>query len=353
MTVAAPHEAGFSITVEPSGRHFVAQGDETILAAGIRQGIGLPYGCKDGACGSCKCKKISGTVRHGEHQPKALSADEEAAGLVLTCCAEPLSDVVLESRQVTDESAYPIKKMPVRVSTLEKKSPDVMQVRLQLPAADTFRYHAGQYIEFILRDGARRAYSMANAPHTQTEAPGVELHIRHMPGGKFTDHVFGAMKEKEILRVEGPFGSFFLREDSDKPIVLLASGTGFAPIKALIEHLQFKGITRPAALYWGGRRPEDLYMNDWVQARAAELPWLRYIPVISNALPQDGWSGRSGFVHQAVLDDFADLSGHQVYACGAPIVVDSARAAYSAQRGLPPEEFFADSFTSEADKHGG
>ncbi len=346
-------ETPFQITVQPSGRAFGANTGQTILAAAIQAGVGLPYGCKDGACGSCKCKKISGTVRHGEHQPKALSADEEAAGLVLTCCAQPLSDVVLESRQVTDESAYPIKKMPVRVSTLTKKSHDVMQVRLQLPAADTFRYHAGQYIEFILRDGARRAYSMANAPHTQAEAPGVELHIRHMSGGKFTDHVFGAMKEKEILRVEGPFGSFFLREDSDKPIVLLASGTGFAPIKALIEHLQFKGIARPTALYWGGRRPEDLYMHDWVQARAAELPWLRYIPVISNALPEDGWTGRTGFVHQAVLDDFADLSGHQVYACGAPIVVDSARESYSAQRGLPAEEFFADSFTSEADKHGG
>ncbi len=346
-------ETPFQITVQPSGRAFGANTGQTILAAALQNGVGLPYGCKDGACGSCKCKMISGTVRHGEHQPKALSADEEAAGLVLTCCAEPLSDLVLESRQVTDESAYPIKKMPVRVSTLEKKSSDVMQVRLQLPAADTFRYHAGQYIEFILRDGARRAYSMANAPHTQTETPGVELHIRHMPGGNFTDHVFGAMKEKEILRVEGPFGSFFLREDSDKPIVLLASGTGFAPIKALIEHLQFKGISRPTALYWGGRRPQDLYMHEWVQARAVELPWLRYIPVVSDALPEDAWGGRTGFVHQAVLDDFADLSGHQVYACGAPIVVDSARAAYSAQRGLPPEEFFADSFTSEADKHGG
>ncbi|PTT17607.1 CDP-6-deoxy-delta-3,4-glucoseen reductase [Acidovorax sp. HMWF029] len=346
-------ETPFQITVQPSGRAFGANTGQTILAAALQNGVGLPYGCKDGACGSCKCKMISGTVRHGEHQPKALSADEEAAGLVLTCCAEPLSDLVLESRQVTDESAYPIKKMPVRVSTLEKKSSDVMLVRLQLPAADTFRYHAGQYIEFILRDGARRAYSMANAPHTQTETPGVELHIRHMPGGKFTDHVFGAMKEKEILRVEGPFGSFFLREDSDKPIVLLASGTGFAPIKALIEHLQFKGISRPTALYWGGRRPQDLYMHEWVQARAVELPWLRYIPVVSDALPEDAWGGRTGFVHQAVLDDFADLSGHQVYACGAPIVVDSARAAYSAQRGLPPEEFFADSFTSEADKHGG
>ena len=211
-------ESVFQITVQPSGRAFSANAGEAILAAAIRSGVGLPYGCKDGACGSCKCKKISGTVQHGAHQSKALSADEEAAGLVLTCCAQPLSDVVLESRQVTDESAYPIKKMPVRVASLEKKSHDVMQVRLQLPAADTFRYHAGQYIEFILRDGARRAYSMANAPHTQAEAPGVELHIRHMPGGKFTDHVFGAMKEKEILRVEGPFGSFFLHE-SDKPMV--------------------------------------------------------------------------------------------------------------------------------------
>ncbi|MFN9726142.1 CDP-6-deoxy-delta-3,4-glucoseen reductase [Acidovorax sp.] len=345
--------ASLQITVQPSGRTFSTQAGETILASAIRSGVGLPYGCKDGACGSCKCKKLSGTVHHGEHQSKALTADEEAAGFVLTCCAQPLTDVVLESRQVTDESAYPIKKMPVRVTSLEKKSHDVMQVRLQLPAADTFRYHAGQYIEFILRDGARRAYSMANAPLTQSDAPGVELHIRHMPGGKFTDHVFGALKEKDILRVEGPFGSFFLREESSKPMVLLASGTGFAPIKALIEHMQFKAIHRPAVLYWGGRRPGDLYMHDWVLARVAEMPNLRYVPVVSDALAEDAWTGRTGFVHQAVLDDFADLSGHQVYACGAPIVVESAREAYSAHRGLPSDEFFADSFTSEADKHSG
>lgn len=341
----------FNITVQPSGRAFTANPEEAVLAAAIRQGVGLPYGCKDGACGSCKCKKLEGEVVHGEHQSKALSAEEAAQGFILTCCAVPQTDLVLESRQVTDESAFPIKKMPVRVAALEKKSADVVQLRLQLPATETFRYHAGQYIEFILRDGARRAYSMANAPHTQAEAPGVELHIRHMPGGKFTDHVFGAMKEKDILRVEGPFGSFYLREDSDKPIVLLASGTGFAPIKALIEQLQFKGSARAVTLYWGGRRPQDLYLHDWVLARAAEMPQLRYVPVVSDAQPEDGWSGRTGFVHQAVLDDFADLSGHQVYACGAPIVVESARTAYSAQRGLPAEEFYADAFTSEADKH--
>ncbi|WP_313146571.1 CDP-6-deoxy-delta-3,4-glucoseen reductase [Diaphorobacter nitroreducens] len=346
-------ETAFQITVQPSGRAFEAQAGETILSAAIRGGVGMPYGCKDGACGSCKCKKLSGSVVHGEHQQKALSTEEEEAGFVLTCCAQPLTDVVLESRQVTDESAYPIKKLPVRVAALTRASHDVMQVRLQLPAADTFRYHAGQYIEFILRDGARRAYSMANAPHTQEGAPGVELHIRHMPGGRFTDHVFNAMKEKEILRVEGPFGSFFLREDSDKPMVFLASGTGFAPIKALIEHMQHKGIMRPATLYWGGRRPADLYMDGWIRERLAALPNLRYVPVVSDALPEDGWAGRTGFVHQAVMEDIADLSGYQVYACGAPIVVDSARAAYSAERGLPPDEFYADAFTSEADKHGG
>ena len=341
----------YTITVQPSGRSFEAEPAETMLAAGIRQGIGLPYGCKDGACGSCKCKKISGTVTHGPHQDKALSAQEEADGYVLTCCGTATSDVVLESRQVTHAGAFPIKKMPARVATLEKLSPDVVRLKLQLPANDIIQYHAGQYVEFILRDGARRSYSMANAPHTLIEsgAPMVDLHIRHMPGGKFTDHVFGAMKEKEILRIEGPYGSFHLQE-SPKPIVLLASGTGFAPIKAIIEHMQFMGITREAVLYWGGRRPQDLYMDEWVKARCAEMPHLKYVPVVSDALPEDGWSGRTGFVHQAVLQDLPDLSGHQVYACGAPIVVDSARKDFVEKAGLPEHEFFADAFTSEADK---
>lgn len=339
----------FQITVQPSGRSFVANADETLLTAGIRQGIGLPYGCKDGACGSCKCKKLSGQVTHSAYQPKALSDDELAAGYVLTCCASASSDVVLESRQVTHESAYPIKKLPVRVSALERASADVMVVTLQLPANDTFKYHAGQYVEFLLRDGSRRSYSMASAPHLQADKPMMELHIRHMPGGKFTDHVFGGMKEKDILRIEGPYGSFFLREDSDKPIVLLASGTGFAPIKAMLQHMQHQGITRPVTLYWGGRRPADLYQSGWLQAQCAAMPNLRYVPVVSDAQPEDQWTGRTGFVHQAVLQDTPDLSGHQVYACGAPVVVASAQRDYLAA-GLPEEEFFADAFTSELDK---
>jgi CDP-4-dehydro-6-deoxyglucose reductase len=339
---------GFEITVAPSGRTFKALAGETILAAGIRAGVGMPYGCKDGACGSCKCKKLGGTVTHGAHQSKALSEQEEALGFVLTCCAVAQSEVTLESRQVTEVGAFPIKKMPTRVSLMEKKSDDVMVIKLQLPANDSFTYHAGQYVEFILRDGARRSYSMANAPHTLSQ--GVELHIRHMPGGKFTDHVFGVMKEKEILRIEGPYGSFYLREDSAKPLVLLASGTGFAPLKALIEHMQFKGITRPAVLYWGGRRPSDLYMIEWINTKLAEMPNLSFVPVVSDALAEDAWTGRTGFVHLAVLQDLPDLSGYQVYACGAPIVVESAKAAYTTQGKLPEDEFYADSFTSEADK---
>jgi CDP-4-dehydro-6-deoxyglucose reductase len=289
-------------------------------------------------------------VIHGAHQSKALTADEEAAGFILTCCATPQTDCVVEARSVPGAGEFPILKLPSRVLSIDKPTADVAVLKLQLPANQNLQYRAGQYVEFILRDGARRSYSMANAPHHLGTPPAIELHIRHMPGGKFTDHVFGAMKEKDILRMEGPFGSFFLREASDKPLVLLASGTGFAPIKALIEHMEFKGITRPAVLYWGCRSKADLYLHEWAEAAAARLPHLRYVPVLSEPKAQDGWTGRTGFVHQAVMADLPDLSGHQVYACGAPIMVESAERDFTARCGLPADEFFADSFTSAADQ---
>ena len=248
----------------------------------------------------------------------------------------------------------PIKKIPCRVASLEKAAPDVTIVKLQLPATERMQFLAGQYVEFILRDGKRRSYSIANPPHE--EGP-IELHIRHMPGGAFTDYVFGAkegapaMKERDILRFEGPLGSFFLREESDKPIILLASGTGFAPIKAIVEHAQFIGSTRPMTLYWGGRRPQDLYMHAKAEEWARTIPGFTYVPVVSNALPEDAWTGRTGFVHQAVMADHPDLSNHEVYACGAPVVINSARADFAAQCQMHPDAFFADSFTSEADLH--
>jgi CDP-4-dehydro-6-deoxyglucose reductase len=342
----------FKVTVQPAGLSFDVARDEPILAAAIRAGVGMPYGCRDGACGSCKSRLVEGRVIHGAHQLRTLPREEEEAGWILPCCATPQTDCVVQARTVAGAGEYPVLKMPARVASLDRVAPDVMLMKLQLPATVALKYRAGQYVEFILRDGSRRSYSMANAPEHLGEPPMVELHLRHMPGGKFTDHVFGAMKEKEILRVEGPLGSFFLREDSDAPIVLLASGTGFAPIKAIVEHMRAKGIDRPAVLYWGCRRKADLYLHDWATEAAASLPWLRYVPVLSEPAPEDGWTGRTGLVHQAVMADLPDLSAHEVYACGAPVMVESAQRDFTAHCGLSADRFFADSFTSERDKHG-
>ena len=340
----------FSVTVQPSGRQFTVEDDEFVLEAALRQGVVLPYGCKNGACGSCKAQVLEGSIEQGEHSPKALSADEAVRGQALICCARPTSDLVIEARVVAAAGDIPVRKMPCRVASIEKAAPDVAIVRLQLPASERLQYLAGQYVELILRDGNRRSYSMAGAPHAAEQ---LELHVRHVPGGRFTDALFGvstpAVKERDILRLEGPMGTFFLREDSDKPMVLLASGTGFAPIKAIVEHMVHKGIVRPVTLYWGGRRPQDLYMNALAEGWARELPGFRYVPVVSDALPEDGWTGRTGFVHRAVMEDFPDLSGYQVYACGAPVVIDSARADFTAKCGLPEDEFYADAFTTAAD----
>jgi len=336
----------FQITVQPSGTQFACEADETVLAAAIRAGVGLPYGCKNGACGSCKGKVVGGAVTHKPHQARALSEQEKLKGMSLFCCALPEGDVVIEAREIGGSSDYPIRKMPTRVASITRAAPDVAIVTLQLPANEALAYRAGQYVEFLLKDGKRRAYSLACAP--SLERP-LELHIRHLAGGLFTDHVFGAMKERDILRFEGPLGTFFLREESDKPIVLLASGTGFAPVKALVEHLMHLKSGRKVVLYWGGRRPQDLYMDELCQAWTTTLPDFTYVPVVSDALPEDGWTGRSGYVHAAVMQDIPDLSGWQVYACGAPVMVDAARSEYVAQCGLPAEEFYADAFTTEAD----
>ena len=343
----------FQVKIQPADRQFEVLRDETILAAAMKAGVGLPYGCRDGACGSCKSRLLEGRVIHGAHQQKALPQAEEDAGFILTCCATPQTDCVVEARVVPGAGEYPVLKMPGRVLSIERPAEDVAVVRVQLPANQQFRFRAGQYVEFILRDGARRSYSMANAPHNIGTPPAIELHIRHMPGGKFTDHVFGALKERDILRMEGPFGSFFLREDSDKPIVLLASGTGFAPIKALIEQLAEAKSTRPVTLYWGARKRQDLYLDAWAAQASTLLPQFRYVPVLSEPAAEDAWTGRTGFVHHAVMADLPDLSGHQVYACGVPIMIETAHRDFVARCGLPDDEFYADSFTSEADKHGG
>ena len=335
------------VTLQPSGLQFEVEDGESVLAAALRQGYVLPYGCRNGACGSCKGKILAGEVDYGTYQKKALPDEERAQGKALFCQARPLSELTIEARTVGAAKDIEVKKLPCRVQKIERVADDVMILHLKLPANERLQFLAGQYIEFLLKDGSRRSFSMANAPHDDEF---LQLHVRHVPGGQFTDHVFGKMKERDILRMEGPLGTFFLREDSDKPVVFVASGTGFAPIKAVIEHAFHKGIARPMTLYWGGRRPKDLYLDQiarrWASEHAGQF---RYVPVISDALPEDGWTGRTGFVHRAVMQDFPDLSGHQVYACGVPIMVDSARRDFVQQCRLPETEFYADSFTTQAD----
>ncbi len=340
----------FQVTIAPSQHQFTVTAEQTVLDAALAAGILLPYSCRSGACSTCKAKIVSGSIQPVPSADVVLTPEEREAGYTLLCQARATSDLVVESREIRLASDIQVRKLPSRVTSITRPAADVAVLQLQLPATETFKFYAGQYVELILKDGKRRSYSMANPPH---DAAALELHIRHLPGGLFTDHVFGAgatqMKEREILRIEGPLGSFFLREDSDLPIVMLASGTGFAPIKAIIEHMVHQGIKRPTTLYWGGRRPADLYMHELAQNWAATIPNFSYVPVVSDALPEDAWTGRTGFVHKAVMEDFPSLAGHQVYACGAPIVVDSARREFVAHCHLPDDAFFADSFTSEAD----
>ncbi|MBN3755379.1 CDP-6-deoxy-delta-3,4-glucoseen reductase [Paraburkholderia sp. Tr-20389] len=336
----------FNVTLRQSGRQFQVEPDEPVLTAALRQGIGLPYGCKNGACGSCKGKVVGGEVEQRAHSSSALSNDEKTRGMALLCCATACTDLEIEIREVTGIGDVQIKKLPCRVNAIERMADDVVVLKLQLPANERLQYMAGQYLEFILKDGKRRSYSMANAPHT--EGP-IELHIRHMPGGAFTDHVFNTMKERDILRFEAPLGTFFLREESDKPIVLLASGTGFAPLKAIVEHAAFKNITRPMTLYWGARRKKDLYMMELAEQWAREIPNFKFVPVLSEPDADDAWTGRTGFVHRAVIEDLPDLSAYQVYACGAPVMVESAQRDFTQHHRLPEDEFYADSFTSAAD----
>ncbi|MDD5330985.1 MAG: CDP-6-deoxy-delta-3,4-glucoseen reductase [Sulfuricella sp.] len=330
------------ITIKPTNHVLSAEAGETILDAALREGHALPYGCRNGACGVCKGKILEGAVDYGNYQESALKDAEKKAGLALFCCAKPQTDVVVEVHEVAESKDVPVKIMPCRVEKITKAAEDVVVLYLKLPASERLQFLAGQYIDILLKDGKRRAYSLANAPHDDGY---LQLHIRRVPGGSFSDHVFTQMHEKAILRFEGPLGSFFLREESDKPILLLASGTGFAPVKAMLEHAFHHGIQRPITFYWGARRLADLYMRELPEKWAREHAHFKFVPVLSEPLPEDHWQGETGYLHDVVLNDFADLSGYQVYACGSPVMVEAAYREFTTLRGLPPEEFFSDAFT--------
>lgn len=344
----------FTITLKPSGHTFEVPEDKSILHAGLAAGWMMPYSCQTGVCRTCRGTVLEGSVDYGMVHPQYLPDSDKAKGYALLCQAKPLSDCVIELRELEGLDGIVAKKIPCRVMKLVKPTADVAIMNLRLPMNENMRFLAGQYVEFMVKSPAgevRRAYSIANAPQVEGVID-IELHLRHSIGGVFTDHVFGAMKERELLRFEGPLGTFYLREESPKPIVMVASGTGFAPIKAMIEYAFRKGIekTRPITLYWGCRKRADLYMHELPEQWAKAQPGFRYVPVLSEPSPECAWTGRTGFVHQAVMQDFPDLSGHQIYACGVPVMVDAARRDFAAQCKLPEGEFFADSFITEAER---
>jgi CDP-4-dehydro-6-deoxyglucose reductase len=329
------------ITIKPSEHSFACEADETVLQAAMRADLVLPYGCRNGACGTCKGKILAGEVDYGPHQASTLSADEKRVGLALFCCAKPLTDLVIEVREVRRAGDIQIKRLPCRVESIEKAAPDVAIVRFKLPANERLQFLAGQYVDFLLKDGKRRSFSLATAPHDDKL---LELHIRHVPGGFFTDALFTQYKGREILRFEGPLGTFFLREESDKPIVFVAGGTGFAPIKAIIEHALYSKIDREMVLYWGARRRDGLY-SDLPEKWAARNPRFKYVPVLSD-VEEPGT--RHGLVHQAVLEDHPSLAAFQAYVCGVPVMTQAAKRDF-VHAGLPEDEFFADAFVTRAD----
>ena len=328
------------VRIEPSGHEFQVEAGETVLDAALRQGFAFPYGCRNGACGSCKGKLLDGEVKYGAQLPPGLSDDDLARGFALFCSAVPAADLVIEVREIGAAKDIPVKTLPCRVAKLERLNHDVMRMSLKLPATERLQYLAGQYIDVLLKDGRRRSFSIANAPHDDQF---LELHVRHVPGGRFTDEVFGSLKEKAILRFEGPLGSFFLREDSNRPIILMAGGTGFAPLKGIVEHAIAEGMTRPMHLYWGARAREDLYLHDlalgWVQQHTN----IQYTPVLSEPMPGDGWEGRTGYVHEAILADHADLSEYEIYASGPPAMIAAGREQFPSH-GLSLDNFYCDSF---------
>ena len=328
----------YRLRIEPSGHEMDCDTDETILEATLRHGFHIPYGCRNGTCATCKGRILSGEVDYGKVEEKILSEAEKDAGLALFCRAIPLSDVTIEIREIGATKDIQIKTLPSRVARIVDLAPDVRAVFLKIPTTERLQFLPGQYIDILLKDGGRRGFSLANLPG---EDALLELHIKRVPGGVFTGHVFGAMKEKDILRFEGPLGTFFIRQESTRPLLMVATGTGFAPIKAMLESLFAQGSKRPIHFYWGVRHPEDFYYQDLLREWQAHHDYFQVTRIVSR--PDTSWSGATGYVTAQVVHDFPDASALDAYICGHPDMVFSLSAALQGA-GLNPEHIYADAF---------
>jgi CDP-4-dehydro-6-deoxyglucose reductase len=330
----------YTITLQPSGHTFTGEEGETVLAAAMRHSIALPYNCRNGECGSCKAKLILGKVGYAGGQPEALSRQEQQLGMALLCQALPLSDLEIETREVRAAADIQPRTLPCRVEKLLPLCHDVMAIFLKLPQTERLQFLAGQYLDILCKDGRRRGFSIANAPHNDDY---IELQVRNVEGGEFTHFVFCELKEKAMLRIEAPLGTFFLREDSPRPIIMMAGGTGFAPLKGMLEHAFHVGVQRPMHLYWGVRARRDLYQDALPRAWAAQHDNFTYTPVLSETAPSDHWQGETGWVHDIVAREYPDLSAYDVYMSGPPVMIRAAREKFLAQ-GLPESQLYHDAF---------
>jgi len=332
----------FKVKIVSSGATFTVNEGETVLTAALRQGVMLPYSCKNGTCGSCKGRLESGDVHYPFHPPLALTREDIAGGAALLCQAEPTEDLVIHAREIEAVRDLHVRKMPVRVTEKTLLAPDVMRLKLKLPAAQRLQFLAGQYVEIILSGGKRRAFSIASPPHREDE---IELHIRHVEGGGFTGWVFDELKERDILRIEGPLGTFFIRHDtSERPMILMGGGTGFAPLKSMVEDLLLHNNQRPLHLFWGVRNQAELYMSEQALDWAAQNDHIRFSTALSELDAHDGTRDSfHGFVHEAVLEQYKDLSGFDIYMSGPPAMIDAGRAAFL-ENGAEKRRIFFDSF---------
>jgi len=330
----------YQVTIQNSGHSFTVEDTESILEAALRQGIILPYGCRNGACGSCMGTVTAGAVNYPEGMPRALSDADAAQHKALFCQAHPSGDLTIRVREVDAAKDIEVRTLPCRVNKLEQLAHDVIRIYLKLPDTERLQFLAGQYIDVLLKDHAPRSFSIANAPHDDRF---IELHIRNVSGGYFSAQVFNQMQEKAMLRITGPLGTFFLREDSERPAILIGGGTGFAPIKGILEDAFHSGVQKPLHLFWGVRAKRDLYLEElpvrWLQEHAN----FSYTPVLSEPMAEDHWSGATGFVSDSVIHEYPDLSGHDVYMGGPPVMVEAGHKLFM-QHGLDESRFFSDAF---------
>ncbi len=329
----------FQLTFSNNPQSIAIRTGETILDAGLRNGINLSYECRNGGCGLCLCTVAHGQVNPGPYQLNALTKVMLGNGQVLMCCATPLSDIAIEIPHDSSIAKQLDTVYVATVASIDRVSPNLIILNLTFPSGNKFEFSAGQYINFILDDGQRRAFSFANPPHQNNH---IELHIRKIPNGLFTTLVFNELKVGDQLKFEGPFGKFKLNE-SNLPIILIAGSTGFAPIKSIVEDAFYRKIERSMWLYWGVRNQEDFYRLDLLNQWQLEHPNFHAVPVLSEPISKDAWVGRQGLVHMAVLADFPNLSGHEVYVCGSVQMVDSVIPEFFAQ-GLEEHACFSDKF---------